>query len=130
MEKLILDHVFAAETAFFSEDQRVSIIRIFEKIKTVKNLSSEKTSVMFPYFSIAGKVTGDYGKGVNIGVVHEDGSEMIKEVLVKAGEEGKPFFNFIVNVTNIILKKGKYNVVVKNEKGVLVGKRNIFEVIE
>ncbi|MCF7843800.1 hypothetical protein K9M47_02805 [Candidatus Gracilibacteria bacterium] len=129
MKELSLDYVVAAETAFFSEDQRLSIIRIFKEIKVEKD-KIEHDSTVYPFFSIAGKVTGDYGEGVIVGVIHDNGEAMINEVMVKAGEKNKSFLNFIVNVSTIPLKIGTYFVVVKDEKGELIEKNGLFDVVE
>lgn len=130
---MTLDYIIAAETAFFSDDQRLNIIKIFQKIViTLLNPEKESTASfpVLPNFSAAGKVSGDYGNGVRIEIVHESGEIMLKNTLLEATEKDKEFFNFVLIVNNLILKEGKYYAEIKDHAGKkIIGKEILIEVI-
>jgi hypothetical protein len=118
-----LDYLIAAETAFFSEEGRISIIKIFEKI----NLSGgdEKSTPPVINFSLTGKVTGDYGKGVRVTILDKNLKIVMQEVTVDAKELNKDFLNFIVIVNGVILENdGDYTATIRNYEGDLIVSEN------
>ncbi len=125
-----LDYIIAAESAFFSEDGRISIIKIFEKI----NLSGGNENSIPPTinFSMAGKVSGVYGKGIRISILKKDSKVAMEEIVIGAKELNKDFFNFIVLVNGFILEtEGDYTVSIKNYEGdvFIVDNKKIFSVV-
>ncbi len=123
-----LDFTVAANSAFFDENTRLNIIQIFDIVR-IKELPSKAP---FQPFSIAGKVTGDYGRGVTVSVLSKNNNILVDEVTVTAREFGKPNFNFIVQVGGVIFKdEGDYYVVVKgaDKNTIEGGKIKLFSVI-
>ena len=114
-----LDYIIAAETAFFSDDKRVNIIKVFEKIKLTKKGEPKEDLPVPPFsFSIVGKVSGDYGDGVSVLILDKDGEVVLKETKIEAAEHEKDFFNFIIQVNGLLLKNdGNYVVTVKDFDG-------------
>lgn len=128
-----LDYLVAAETAFFSDDGRVSLIRIFRKITLKKIGEGEIQEEPRGSFAISGKITGNYGKGINLQLLHSIKGEIITKIFIEAEEKQKEFFNFIAVMSNIPLVEGSYSVMVEvlnaDDEVTTLDTKDIFDVI-
>ena len=128
-----LDYVIVSDTAFFSEDKRASIIKIFNKLsfKEPDTPLEEGEVIMTPPFAITGRVSGDYGDGISIEVYDSQNNLVIKNTKIKATELNKSEFNFIADIsTGVKAVEGFYSIQVKDYLGEtnISGKIQLFSV--
>lgn len=113
-----LDYLVASESAFFSDDEKVSIIKIFDTftLQSKKNLPDKLPPL--PAFFISGKVSGDYGEGLRVLLFSPSGELVMKETAMKASALNQPHFNFIINVLNLVAEEeGDYSATIKDFTG-------------
>ncbi len=121
-----LNYIVAAESAFFSDDQRVSIIKIFNGFSIQKNNTLETSLQLLPPFTIVGRVDDDYGEGLRFSVVSESKEELVKEIIINADEKGKEDFTFVINLPALNIKEsGDYFALVKDFEGKKIISNNI-----
>ncbi|MBI2889019.1 MAG: hypothetical protein HYY10_03810 [Candidatus Liptonbacteria bacterium] len=120
MNDFKINFLHVCENAFFSEEKKLSVIGIFDLIKT------DGLPAFHPRFSIAINVTGViFDKKKTIEIISPSGNKIVSSEMKLVNLENKPNANLVINLIGARFpEKGIYRIIFKINDQVVSFDRN------